>query len=257
MKNINTKISILNGSNRVVSSTSSNWDNLRDGSNIIIDSGKTAYTITSSKKLFYIKGFKRVGSQDIEIDSFENGVLMRGDKIQLSYKEYSLVEATFDKDSEKGGDVIIDKAPGLVRPAKISLRFGAKEAQIVDPGCFTRKISSHNGLNLVYAELPDRKIVEYEVAIIDPKTNIVLLDRVLPDGVDEGKISCNKFEAFLSTNFMEGNKIGVDCTVLRDFTPNLEFAYMPELSPVQAAIYNENLKKIDEQLAAIRRKVGL
>lgn len=256
MKNINTNISIINNSNRIVSSSNADWGLLRQNTNILIGNDKMPYTIAEFKKFFYIKNFSVTDTQTIKIEDTIKANLLVGDEIDLSYKEFYAVEINLKKEATANEEKIIEHEQ-FIEPIKVSLTKGSDITEIVDGGKSLGKINEIGDYKISYNEFSDRKMAKYEIVSMDLTNSTILLNKVLPAGVKEGKISVQKWEAFLNTNYMGHDRLNVQCHISRDFTPNLGLPYVPQFGPAQSAIINDILKRLDIEIQEIKNKVGL
>lgn len=255
MKDIDTKISILSNSNRIVAASSADWGTLRQGSSIFIGNDKVPYTMAEAKQFFYIRSFSKVDDQTIKVDDALKNNLLVGDIIDLSYKEFYAVEAELNENAEFDGEKVIEH-PSFVEPVKVKTKKGSKNAEIIYGGRSLEKAELDN-LKLYYNEFSDRKVDKYEVVNVDMTTSNIILNKNLPAKVKVGKISVQKWEAFLNVNYMGHDKINVSCHIMRDATPNIGFLLVPKFGPAQSAVINENFKRLDLEIQAIKKQIGL
>lgn len=256
MKNINTNISIISNTNRIVSASGADWGSLRQNTNIIIGNDKIPYTIAEFKKFFYIKNFTTVDEQVIKIEDSIKANLLSGDKIDLSYKEFYAVEIDLDNEAAANEERIIEHEQ-FIEPIKISLSKGSNVAEIIDGGKSLAKIEQIGNYKISYNEFSDRKIIQYEIVSMDLANSTLLLNKIIPRGVKEGKISTQKWEAFLNTNYMGHDRLNVQCHISRGYTKNLQLPTVPQFGPAQSAVLNDIFKKLDAEIQEIKNKVGL
>jgi len=256
MKNIDTKISILNNTNRIISSSAADWAALRQNSNIFIANDKMPYTIAESKPFFYIRSFSKVGDQVIKIEDSIKHNLLPNDVIDLSYKEYYVIEATLLEDADASGEKTINHN-SFSEPITIKTTKGSKNVEILNGGKCLSRPEIINDIKLNYVEFSDRKVIKYEVVQINTNESTLLLNKPLPKNVTEGKISVQKWEAFLNSPYMGHDKINVSCHISRDRTPYLDLPMVPTFGPAQSAVINEIVKKLDFEIQQIKNKVGL
>jgi hypothetical protein len=233
---------ILATSTKVKGSTEAEWHNIREGSLIQFGEQTSFYTIVAAEPFFYIKAFKRKEDYSIEVKDASNN-LMAGDEISLSFKEYEVLEV---KDVTPDGFKSLE---GLfVSPASID-----EEGNVTNPGKTRLKPQPEEG-KVTYVEIEDRSIEKYTVAFVND--DIVTLNRDLPKQIDEGKISCKKTILNLERSYVGKNLRGVECRVIRDFSPNLGLPLLPEYGAVNGSLMNESLKKIDLAITEIREKIA-
>src|SRR6056300_622719 len=127
MKNIDTKISILNNSNRIIASSKADWSALRANSNIFVGNDKFPYTVTEAKKFFYIKPFTVVDEQSIKIEDSIKHNLLPDDVIDMSYKEFYAIECILVEEAEESAEKILVHKD-FVEPVKIKTKKGSEEA---------------------------------------------------------------------------------------------------------------------------------
>lgn len=285
MKLITSKISILNGTNRAISSSEDDWSILSGGEYIKIGGDSNVfYEILDVKSFFYIKDFE-VGNNNSEIIIKGNtGIdLLKGDTLDISYKEKELshiieiVSAGFgykvgDILTIIGGDVSKNTRDNTTTETLFEVKQVNESGGVVSINCIKNgkyinmengifNVSSSNGkecrLKLEYKLLTDRQIISREITHIqqDTQNTRVLLNYPLFSGIKEGKISCQKWELFLTNNYNGDTKIETGYNVFRDFTPNLNIPLIAKNSPSQEILYKKAMEIIDFEVQEIKNRL--
>ena len=77
----------------------------------------------------------------------------------------------------------------------------------------------------------------------------------LPTGIKEGKLSIEKWEMILVSNYQGENKIAQPFQVIRDFTPNYRIPLITKNSFNQELIINHALTILDKKIAELENKL--
>lgn len=273
MKEYKFNIAILTNTNRIVSSSQSDWSDLRKGSFVKVGSDNAVYNIAEVRKFFHIKPFEKVDKFKIKIDDANPANLFSDDIVKLTFKRYSIVDYSVVNPGEgyhtgqTFSPSITSKSKGAVFEVLETSKTGSvQKLRLTNAGDYysndsTVDIESAQGsglkLKLFYQENDNRLINDYviERTSFEHGANYIEFGQPLPD-IPSGKLSVEKWEAFLSTNYMGKDRIGVPFRVTRDFTPNLGLPLMPDISLAQGFIYNEAIKMLDKRISELERKLS-
>lgn len=283
MKHFGFTVSILNNSNRIVSSSEVDWSHLREASSIKFGDDSSYYTVAKISPFFYIQDFTIIDSNTLKINNDIGINLLQHDKIDLSYKEFEIraIKNLIDSGKNyKTGDILYFKND------KVSISTIDNQpnmstfivSEVNSEGTITKLVYQERGKYLVcpdsiielsgglgqgakievdFKVTDNRSILEREISKIEtnPDFTLIKLNYPVPNGVIEGKLSSNKWEATLSTIYTHGDKLNSTYHVLRDFTPNIGLPLLVKGNPNFEHVYNEAVKKIDKELAEIKVKL--
>ena len=87
------------------------------------------------------------------------------------------------------------------------------------------------------------------------KGTVIVLNHPLPPNTKHGKISVDKWELILDTNYSKGNKANASYRVLTDFTPNLNLPLLRDDISKNEAILNKALMTMDKEIQDIKNKL--
>lgn len=274
---------ILKNTKKVFSSSQANWSALREQSLIMFDKEHIFYTVSKIEQLFLIKEGALLNESAIIIPENIGLSLFKNDEIDITYKEYELSNISKIVNSGSGykiGDVLflnsgtpsvnkIDNTQSLasVEVRDVTIEGKLKDIIIKDKGNYIKspesKVIGGSGENaefkFIFQVKENRALVERELVSVDiskPNGTILNLNYPLPNGLTDVKISCKKWIAHLNSEYLGDTKIGVNYTVLRDFTPYYNFGLLVDTSLSPYPIYNETVKKLDSILFSIEQRLN-
>lgn len=285
MKHLELRASILHNNNQIVFQTENDLSHTRDSSLIKFGGDSILYTLRATEEFFYIKDFETKDQQTLLIESDIGINLMHYDTLTITHKEYFVdsVQKILNPGANYSVGNILHPKTGLpsVRiedNQKLDASFLVTE---VAPGGFISKIKIQtNGkyvqppeiecelaggtgdgakLKLIFEQAEDRKLIEREIDEIKFENGFtkILLNYPLPEGITEGKLSCQKWRGNVIGDYHGENKYGEICVVLRDYTPFLKLPLMIKNGNSPDVIFNESMKKIDAKLEEIAKKLNL
>ncbi len=276
--------SIIKGTNRVVCSSNIKRADVRVGSLLKFQKGKSYYNVTAVDDIYLIKDFKSNGGQSIEIEGNLDINLNVGDEIIISYKEYELSAVwgiTKPGSGYKVGDTLnfvggtpsIDTSTGLNLTASVKVKSvdpkgGVKEIALISKGKYiiqpekSVQLSGSNGSGVVleveYNLINNRTTVERVISYIDPQASVayILLDNPLPAGIKVGKLSCEKIEIFLDRSYDEPSENNSAFALYNDFTAHLNLSLLVPNSFSQEALINRNFLTLDAKIKELEAKIS-
>lgn len=281
--------SILKNTNRLISSSEDNWAGIRQGTFIRIGKDTVCYNVASVKSFMYIKDFSVIDTKTIKIADNVGVNLTEGDEVSITFKEYELLTllnptqmGTGYKQNDivvlAGGLPVTDKHTGLnlvssFRVIQVSSSGEILQVELKDKGRYIEAppaVTSINGgsgqgavFETVFKVKDDRDIIERAIHSIqrDHTSSIIELDVALPTGIKEGKISSEKWEILLNSNYAGETKLAVPYEIGRDFTPNISLPLIPKGSNATETIVNQafitldaRIKKLEDQISELLRK---
>jgi hypothetical protein len=284
MKHLGHTISILKDTNRAVCSSDSDWSVVRPGSFIRFAKDDTFFVIAKTNKIFYIKDFKVENIPDGRKITIADDIginLCRGDTLNITYKEWTLLTLmdiknpgkgykVNDKVFPKGGILANDsvsniKSPTTFRVTGVDENGGIKNVALESEGLYLEapvgecEGGSGSGaeLDVEYKPVDNRKMMERTVMSVSPGhiESSLVLNYPLPVGVKIGKLSVQKWEIILTSTYLFDSKVGETYAVTRDFTPNLNLPLMSANSLGMSTTYNQSAQRIDSEIASLKDQI--
>ena len=271
--------SILKDTNRVVGAHDVNWSSVRPDSFIKFGRDAACYTVGKTESFFYIKEFTSVGTNQLLVNDDVGINLGYGDVVDISYKEYELLTvikpinggtnyAIGDKISLVGGTPTQDTNSGInfhstFVIAGVDANGGITQIKLESKGKYIYcppkecEVIGGSGMGAVllvdYKLLDNRALIERSISQIQHNgaQTVLILDAALPNGITEGKFSIEKWQIFLTGNYMGESKVNTTFTISRDFTPNMGFPLLLKNSLSPEVTYNHSMKLLDQELQAI------
>lgn len=287
ISNLNQKsqftVSILNNTNRLVSSSQDNFGGVRQGSFIKLGDENILYQIAKIQKFYILKDFEVLNNKQILVHSNIDINLQEEDVLKIIYDEYQLENVLniinagkFYKKDEiiqiLGGQLSIDVRSGMGSPIKFKIeeldeKAGIKKLSLIDKGKYIKSppnkvkvlgSGEDAELELNYSSIDNRSILERTIKKIElkDKETQLILDYSLPIGIKSGKLSTEKWEILLSSNYLGSTLKCQSYQIYKDFTPNLNLPLMLKGSQSFDLIFNQAMNKIDSEIKAIKDKIS-
>lgn len=285
MKNLSFAASILKNTNKIITHSEADCTGVRENTFVKFKDDSTFYTVAESESLFYIKDFETISRNKLKINDDVVTVLLPNDVLTISYKEYELLTLNSiinkgvgykigDKLFANGGIPSINILDNISAPlslivTQIGPNGEIETIQIDRRGKYTEcpqkncDIVGGSGkgaiLDLDFKTLENRVITEKDIAFVEfnGSYSIVTLAYSLPVGVKDGKISINKWELLLNTNYANDTKINQTCEVLRDVTPNLALPLLIRNSFSIDSIFNQAMIMLDNRIKDLENNILL
>jgi hypothetical protein len=283
MRTFTLKTSILQNTNRAVSSSEDNWGSIRPNSYIKFGEDANFYQIGLVSPLFYIKDFKYVNGI-VEVEGVSPVVLSPQDCLTITYKEFELLTVIRPLNRGKGykkGDILtpsggalfVNPESGLSTPCSllvnetndqgeiIQVKLNSAGRYVVSPDKIPQLLGGRGqnaSFELEFKLLDNRSICERTIVGIITENNVtkLTLDAKLPEGVIEGKLSVNKWEAALTSNYVGQDKINESYTVVRDYTPFLGLPLTLAGSFSPETVYNLAVNIIDKKMREMQDQIN-
>lgn len=277
MKQFGFALNINRDSNTLVSHSESDWSFLRPGDLVTIDDDKIFYEIASRENLFFIQSFDKINDTQIVINGNYEYLFIPDDVINISYKEYELltIKEILNKGNGykvndilnlTGGEVSINVTDNssqstLLKVEAVDSHGGITKFSIANRGNYTifpDKINDLYGghgqeckISVEDRITESRKMLERQIESVkeNESNTIITLNYSLSNSIINGKISCNKWKAYLSANYTGETKRNAEYHVTRDHTPYLKLPLVLKNSGKLEEYYNYTIKKIDQELA--------
>ena len=269
------KGSILQNTNRLISSSETSWGSIRENSLVRFVADNNYYTVGSIGNFLYLKDFITLSSNTVKINNDINAEMAIGETINLSYKEYEIL--TLDSlDNGQGykiSDVLITEGgiasteigSGQSLPARFivssiegdgvikQLRMESGGKYIVSPDIESLLVGgSGKGckVKLTIKNTDSQTLLEKTIINISKGAGATVLtfDSGLPIGVSSGKISVNKWQALLTSNYAGSSKISEEIEFLKDFSPFLRIPLVAKNNKNPEIVYNTALLEIDKRM---------
>jgi hypothetical protein len=283
MKPVGQTISVITNTNRIVGCSESDWTPIRPGSYIRVENEGIFYEIAKIRPFFYIKDFTVVGPTQIAIRENTSINLIPGDVLDISYKEYGMtavVDLLNGGSGYKEGDelfigsgkVSFDSNVGMGLNTTFTVqevngngtitRFGLKESgKYIEPPTAISNLEGGSGtgavIHLQYDLLDNRAIIERAVSHIVFEENItyVHFNYVFPKNLTQGKFSVNKWEMFLTGNYIGPSRFDVTYDIARDFTPHAKLPLLVKNSLTVDVVVNKAFTLIDNKIQSVDERL--
>lgn len=285
MKNLSFAASILKNTNRIITHSEADCTGVRENTFVKFKDDFSFYAVAKSEPLFYIKDFEVISENKLRINDDVVAVLLPNDTLTISYKEYELLTLNSilnkgsgykigDKIFANSGTPSINVLDNINTPlslivTQIGPNGEIETIQIDKRGKYIKcpqnncDMTGGSGkgavLNLDFKTLDNRVITEKDIAFVEfnGSYSIVTLAYSLPVGVKDGKLSINKFELLLNTNYANDTKINKLCEVLRDVTPNYALPLLIKDSFSTYSIFNQAITMLDSKIKSLENEILL
>ncbi|MEK6879149.1 MAG: hypothetical protein AABY22_06045 [Nanoarchaeota archaeon] len=275
--------SILFNTNRLISSSESSWASLRDGSFIKIEGDDIHFQILSILPYKINKKFEHISKNRIKIKENMGIDITEGDNIKINYKKYSLL--TVKNPIEKGekyriGDIISleggklytdvntgQPIPTLLEVTNINSNGGIEQLKLINKGTYliptnsicNVKSGSGNGASLEVCFETMAGLASFERCVTKVDNSefetILELNAPLQEGINDGEIEINKWEAFLSEKYTNKTKINCSYNIVKDFSPNLGIPFINRITKDPYSVYNLAIKTLDRKIGLIQNDI--
>lgn len=283
MKIIGTIGSIKKDSNKIISATFSDWSAVREGSFIKFDNDSDFNIVSHAEQKTYIKSFVLVQPNILRVNEDCGANINEEDSLNISYKEqelstvYKIISAGHGyKEGDHvtlGGGVaslnLIDHTLNSATFIVTKIGGGGEilDLKVINNGKYIEtpdKITALNGgsgasasVEVGFKLADHRSFIERDVQKVEFKGSDTIIHLVygLPDGIKEGKLSLDKWEIVLKSNYTGENKTKQNFQVTRDFTPNLRIPLIAKNSQSQELTVNYALALLDKKITELEEKI--
>ena len=282
MKNFNNTVAVRKRTQRVIATTNDNWGYVRLGSSIRFDNEGQWYEVGEVKKNLYIKEFE-VEDKKVKILGNEDLNFLPNDSIKITYKEYAIYTiakilapgSTFyvgEVINVLGGEPAMDNVNGISLGAKLKVsevdyHGGLVSATIEDQGQYIKppgdlaEAQGRSGksamMKMEYKVLDQRAMLNRTIKSFQDRGSktILFLDFTLPEGVERGKISAEKWEMTLCGKYLGETGLDKGYEILKDFVPGTDFPLLSTGSNNPEQILNLFIKRVANRLGNIEGRL--
>jgi len=270
--------SIQKGTNRLIASSQANWGGLEEGSFIIFEDDQDFYKVINKENYFYIKDFDKVEQDKIFIHENVGIKLSLNDSIKLTFKEYELSSINVKNPGHgfkvgdiltiQGGEIKKDLIEDASVPSEIRVEEVGDDGEILEVELIS---------NSLYLSPPEETLQEFKSCTLDlnfsmsdkrtietrsisnllysEKGTVIVLNHPLPPNSKHGKISTDKWELILDTNYSKNNKVNANFKVLTESTPNLNLPLLRDDISKNEAILNKALMTMDKEIQELKDRL--
>jgi hypothetical protein len=283
MKLIGNTASISKDSNILISSTFADWSAIRDGTFLKFEDDSAFYVASRTEQKTYLKDYIVIQPNIIQVNENCGTNINEGDSLNISYKEYEL--STINKFISQGagykaGDQLMvdggkasinirDNTPNSTIITVVSVGGSGEiiDSKIENRGKYlvppdqvlSLKGGSGSGASIdpMYKLADHRSFIERDVQKVEFKSSETIIHLVypLPAQVTEGKLSIEKWEVTLSSNYSGESKINKPIQVIRDHTPNYRFPLLIKNSLNQEMIHNYTTTVLDRKIKELEDRI--
>ncbi len=285
MKNYTHSISVLKGTNKIITSSEVNLKGLREGSYIRIGNDHVFYIVSKVSPLLYVKDFEVENARTIKIKDNIGINVLTGDTLTLSHKEYKLYTLFGITNGGKGykkDDILTVEGGVLLANLETNIKELASfivtnvdahgtilevginvEGKYIEPPKSTCSLIGGSGDGAVFEvdfnvadqrNLLERKVSSYEVK---NDCSLVRLDYPLPEGLKTGKMSIKKWQAEITNNYGGDSQRDINYEIARDFTPIYNFPTLVKGSFNQELIINRFISLVDQKFDLVDKEINL
>lgn len=283
MKDFGFTASVLKNSNRVISSTETNWGAVRKSSFLLFEGDTEFYTVGDIQNIRIIKDFTSIGPQTLSISGNNCPTLLKNDNIEVSFKEFEVDDILGIFSAGEGysqGDVLtlaggvpfFDLSSNNTEPASFKVVLVDENGSIthiekLNLGSYLESphqtsslkggSGKNAGLNLSYKVSDRRRVIERVIEEVSyhPEQTVIKLNYPLDSNIKRGKINLSKWEILLTANYVGETKLDTFYKILRDFTPHLGLPLISQNSPSLNNLYNKAMQTLDGRIKSIEEKL--
>lgn len=284
MKTTSGSASIIHNTNKLVSSSHSDFSTIRPGSFIKFSKDINHYIVGQISPLFFLVEFKKIGDRQIEVNGDTGININIFDSVTISFKEWEIQTLINLTNSGKGfhtGDVLIldgGKAytsvqDNLQQLGKIKVESTDENGainrfSIVEKGRYSESPTSPVKLlgghgenaeaNIQFKNCDNRVVLERDVENVqfDGQKTIITFTYNIPEEITSGKVGVSKYEMILTSSYGEPTKINEKYEITRDFTPYLGLPLVSKNSLVSDLVINQMAILIDKKIKELDEKIA-
>lgn len=283
MKQLGLTINITKGERFAVCNAGISFGSIREGSMIRFEGDSHLYTIVGTKEDIILEEFKVNRPDQIVIDFDTKNYFMRGDQIDLSYKESELLSVFKIENPGKkykvndqiwlsGGTPVQNTETGLIQKTGFTVDDVDKEGRIkkfsiLSNGVYTQEPDEENYIeggsgsgaifSVKFKEIKQRKTLQTTIlkaANTDTRT-LIHLNKPLPEGLQRGDLSMRKWQLLIKEPYAGETKINCSYEISRDYTPFLKIPLVANGTINPQILYSHAVKIIDQKLAEIEERI--
>lgn len=282
MKLIGNIGSIEKNSNRLVSSSYSDWSAVREGTFIKFNDDFHFYTVSHTEQRVFLKDFSVTAPNIIQINENCGVNINIGDSLNISFKEYELDTYKIISTGKKykvGDRLTLDGGTAslnitnntlnstIITVTKIGSEGQIDESIISERGKYLIVPNSNTALKGGFGagssietafKLTDhRTFIDRDVDKVEFKNAATYISLVypLPASTKEGKLSIEKWEIILSSNYLGETNNNETFEITRDFTPYCKIPLIAPNSKNPELSFNTALAILDKKIAELENKV--
>jgi hypothetical protein len=273
---------ILKETNVAYSLGNDNFHGIRKGSLIQLEGDPSFITVSDNQRKNFCFKFERIEDDKLLIKQDIEARLSVGDFISINVprfealglsgliekgKGYNVGDVLQVSDGHPTLDVVNNKANntsfevGSVDDtgAILKLRIKSKGEYYQPPEeeCWLEGGEGEGAkISLDFEECSEKKKIEKQVVKIErtPSFTIITIDKKFVDFVKNSTLEFGKWEVKLSANhFQEDGVYGY--SLITNFTPNLNFALLPENALNAVSIYNRTMMQLDSQIHDLKQQI--
>lgn len=275
--------SVLEGSNKVISNTESNWSKVTPGCYVKFNDDEVLFSVVKSEEIFILKNIELLSIKQFKINEKLGILLERGDMVDISVKQYEMSTVlginnvgvgykVGDIVNVEGGSAIVREEDNNYEKTQFEITDVNENGGIVmfsiknrgkyyDAPAELVELSGGSGsggkFEVLFSQSAESKIFNRKLILVNnfDKVTTCLIDGNLPFGIKNARLSAKKWQLTLKDNYQLPTKLGVPYEVYRDFTPNLNLLIPAKNSLNTETILREDLFVIDSEIGKLRKKL--
>ena len=274
--------SVINGSNKVIACSKADWNSVRDGSFIILDTDNNFYKVIAKKKFIYQKDVTVLNNLQLKISEPVGAMISLDDDVSFSYSEHSIISVSVKEGGEgySAGDILrpeggiykynsIDQidAPAQIEVESVGDDGNIISAKLINGGLYSSppaevcpvasELGSGASFNIISKAADIASVEDRTVESIDFNENdtVLHLNHPLPPRLTSGIMKVEKWEITLDNDYANQSKYSAPYEIIKDFTPHNNIPLMRKDLSSSYIMYNEAMAIIDQRLKDIEDKL--
>ena len=266
-------------------------DYMKAGSMLRFTNEGQLYTVGRIEQFYCILDFVKESAPDqISVSSEDAKMLVQGDWLDVTYKEYKITPLSVSISNGGSGysvgdtfvveaglavkdDLTEEKDYSVLKVKDINENGSITEINVVKEGRYLKVPEEEVLLGwspeggsgsdaqflLSYETINNRAVEQREVMDmeIDTNNNVyrIRLDSGLPWEIIGGKISCRKHKLILTSDYVGPTRWSGEIQMITDFTQNYGMPYLAQNSLSLPSIYNKSLSFWDEKIKSLELEI--
>ena len=266
------------------------YDYMKVGSLLRFTNEGELYTVGRIEQFYCILDFEKENAPNqISVTSEEAQLLVQGDWLDVTYKEYKITPLSVNiSDGGEGysiGDAFVveaglavkdnlteEKEYSIIKVKTVNENGSIQEVEVTKEGRYLKVPEeevllgwsptggSGNGAKFIlsFETINNRAVEQREVVdmeILPDGLYRIKLDSGLPWEIIGGKISCKKNRIILTSNYVGPTRWSGEIQIITDFSPNYGMPYLAQNSLSLPSIYNKSLSFWDQKIKSLELEI--
>jgi hypothetical protein len=275
-------VSVIQGTNKIVACSKSDWSMVKEGSFIVIDQDENYYKVSEKRQFSLNKEVVLLNSTRLKTTGHTGTDLSLDDSISFVNNEYfisNVVVSEGGKNYAKGQVLTLDGGvckfntiDGIDVPAEFEVEEVGEDGEVTDikiknAGIYVELSTqiykctggTGEGVELsINSSLSDnRSLEERTITDIQYKDGYteIHINQALPPKTKSGNISVKKWEILLDSEYLSHSKYNAAYEIIKDFTPHLKMPIIRGDLSSGHLLYNESITLLDKKIKELEEKI--